>query len=53
MLGTSMESLGEYCLVFKKTVVIILDVRYELNKFPNYRVEISQTDGVISSDRKM
>ena len=38
MLGTSIECLDDYRLVFKKTVVIILDVRYNLNKFPKHRV---------------
>lgn len=38
MLGTSIECLNDYCLVSTKTVVIISNLRYELNKFPKYRV---------------
>ena len=38
MLGTKIERLDNYRLVFTKTVVIILNLRYKLNKFPKYRV---------------
>jgi hypothetical protein len=38
MLGTNIGCSGNYRLVFTKTVVIILNVRYKLNKFAKYRV---------------
>ena len=38
MLGTSIECLDDYCLVSTETVVIILNLRYKLNKFPKDRV---------------
>ena len=38
MLGTSIKCLDDYYLVSTKTVVIILNLRYKLNKFPKYRV---------------
>ena len=38
MFGTSIEYLDNYRLVFTKTVVILINLRYKLNKFPKYRV---------------
>ena len=38
MLGTNIQCLDDYWLVSAKTVVIILNLRYKLNKFPKYRV---------------
>ena len=38
MLGTKIERLDNYYLVFTKTVVIKINLRYKLNKFPKYRV---------------
>ena len=38
MLGTKIERLDNYCLVSTKTVVIIINLRYKLIKFPKYRV---------------
>ena len=38
MLGTKIERLDNYRLVFTKTVVIILNLRYKLTKFPKSRV---------------
>lgn len=38
MLGTKIECLDNYYLVFTKIVVIILNLRCKLNKFPKYRV---------------
>ena len=38
MLGINTECLDNYYLVSTKTVVIKLGVRYEINKFPKYRV---------------
>ena len=40
MLGTSIECLVNCRLNFMKTVEIKLDVRYEINKFPKYRVNL-------------
>jgi hypothetical protein len=38
MLGTIIECLDNYRLVSTKTVVIIINLRYKLNKFPKYQV---------------